>query len=138
MLSRRQEGAKLLVRAAALVGGLAALTGAGASVLAVLDVIRIEWDNKLPLCAIAAAICLAFLVVCAWAWRLRSGAIQLLCSGYLLVGFVAGLNCALALMLGFPAVGHERQVYAATFAALGSFITGIVVHRQIALPKEVS
>ena len=114
------------------------MTGAGASVLAVLDVIRVEWDNKLPLCAIAAAICLAFLVVCAWAWRLRSGAIQLLCSGYLLVGFVIGLNCALALMLGFPAIGHERQLYAATFAALVSFSTGIVVHRQMGILKEAS
>ena len=138
MLSSRQEAAKRLVRAAALVGGLAALCGAGASVLAVLDVIRVEWDNKLPLCAIAAAICLAFLVVCAWAWRLRSGAIQLLCSGYLLVGFVIGLNCALALMLGFPAIGHERQICAATFVALVSFSTGIVVHRQIARLKELS
>jgi hypothetical protein len=135
MLSKRQAGATRLVRAAALVGGLAALSGAGASVLATLDVIRVEWDYKWPVCAIAAAICLAFLVVCAWAWRLRSGAILLLCSGYLLVGFVAGLNCALALMLRFPAVGHERQVYVATFAALVSFITGIVVHRQIAVLK---
>ena len=114
------------------------MCGAGASVLTALNVIRGEWDYKWPVCAIAATICLGFLAVCAWAWRLRSGAILLLCSGYLLVGFVAGLNCALALMLGFPAVGHERQVYAATFAALGLFITGIVVHRQIALPKEVS
>ncbi len=138
MLSKRQARAKLLLRAAALVGGLTALCGAGASVLAALDVIRFEWDYRLPLCAIAAAICLGFLMVCAWAWRLRSGAILLLCSGYLLVGIGVGLNCALALMLRFPAVDRERQLYAASLAALASFITGIVVHRQIAILKEAS
>ena len=69
---------------------------------------------------------------------MRSGAILLLCSAYLLVGIGAGLNCAFALMLGFPAVGHERQVCVAAFAALVSFVTGIVVHRQIAILKETA
>jgi len=66
--------------------------------LAALDVIRVEWDYKWSICAIAAACCLGFVVACAWAWRLRSGAILLLCSGYLLVGVVVGLHCSLALM----------------------------------------
>ncbi len=136
MLNGRQQSAKLLVRAAAQVGGLAALCGAGASLLAALDVIPVEWDYRLPLCAIAAVICLGFLVVCVWAWRLRSWAILLLCSGYLLVGSVAGLNCAFALMLGLPAVGHERQLYAAALVALVSFIAGIIVHRQRAILKD--
>ncbi len=135
MQSQPQAGAKLLVRCAALVGGLGALCGAGASVLTALGVIRVEWDYKRPLCAIAATICLGFAVACGWAWRLHSGAIFVLCSGYLLIGFVAALNCVLALMLGFPAVGHERQIYLATFAALASFVTGIAVHRQIAVLK---
>lgn len=138
MLNQRQAGAKLLVRSAALVGGLEALCGVGASILAALDIIRVEWDYRWPICAAAAVICLGFLVVCVLAWRLRPGAILLLCSGYLLVGFVLGLNCALALTLRFPAVGNERQLYAATLAALLSFVTGIVVQHQIAILKEAS
>ncbi len=138
MLNRRQDAAKLLVRCAALVGGLGALCGAAASVLAALDVIRVEWDYRWLVCAIAATVCLGFVVVCGFAWRLRRRAILLLCSGYLLVGFVVGLESALAIAMGFPMAGHERQVVAAAIAALACVITGIVLHRQIALLRDRS
>lgn len=138
MLNERQEGAKLLVRRAALVGGLAALSGVGASVLTALDVIRVEWDYKRLLCAIAAILCCGYLLVCGLAWRLRRGAIRALGAGYLLVGFVLGFHGALVVALGFPAAGHERQLAATAIVALGSIGTGIAVHRQIAILKDAS
>ena len=67
------------------------------------------------------------------AWRLRRGAILALCFGYLLVGFVVGLQSALAWTIAYPAVvGHEIQYGVAFVAALVLIITGIAVHRQIA------
>jgi hypothetical protein len=54
-----------------------------------------------------------------------------LCSGYLVVGFVVALNSTVALLLAFPALGHERPLGAALVAALVLIITGIAVHHQI-------
>ena len=133
MRTPQQESAQFLVRCAALVGGCAALSGAGASILGALGVINVELDSRVLLCSVAAGLCLGFVGVCVGAWRLRAGAILLLSGGYMLVGFMTGLNCGLALVLRFPAIGRERQLGVATFVALAVFITGIVLHRQIAI-----
>jgi hypothetical protein len=61
-----------------------------------------------------------------------------LCSGYLLVGFVVGLNSTVTLLLGFPTLGHERQLSVALVAAAVLIITGIAIHGQIARLNEVS
>jgi hypothetical protein len=64
------------------------------------------------------------------------GAMVALCSGYFLGGFALALQAGLAVLMGFPLAGHERQVAAAAIAALISVITGIAVQRQIAVLKE--
>lgn len=92
----------------------------------------------MAICGVAAAICLAFLAVCVWAWRLRPKAIQLLCTGYLLVGFMLIFNCALLFIIRAPAIGHERQVVAVAAGALILCITGIVVYLQIAILNDAS
>ena len=132
----RQEGARLLVRCAALVGGLAALCGAGASVLSALDVINVDWDDKALICAIAAMLCGGFVVVCGLAWRLYRGAMVALCFGYLLVGFTLAWPLALVLATGFGAAGSERQLAAMAIIALLSMVAGIALHRQIDILKH--
>jgi hypothetical protein len=138
MPNKQQAGAKLLVRCTALAGGLAALFGMAATVLGALDVIRVEWDRKWLICTIAAILCCGFVVVCGLAWRLHRGAIVALCSGYLLVGFMLGLQSALLMATGFAPVGHERQIAATAVIALVLIVAGIAIHRQIAILNDAS
>ncbi len=138
MPNPRQENARLFVRCTALVGGLAGMCGAAASVLGALDVIRVEWDNKWLICAIAAMLCGGFVVVCGLAWCLHRGAMVALCCGYLLVGFMLAWPLVLALATGFGVAGSERQLAAMAIIALTSIVAGIVIHRQIAILKDAS
>jgi hypothetical protein len=106
--------------------------------LSALDIIHVDWDGKWLICAIAGILCCGFLVVCGLAWRLHRRAIEALCAGYLLVGFILGLHSAMILSMGFPSVDIKRQLAAAAIIALASFSTGIAIYRQIPILNDAS